>query len=274
MRAAVITIAHGRHDHLRRQERFISAMAEPPEERIVVAMDDPQIQGVVDASTSVITYRSPGAAGLPLAAARNAGANEAIRRQAELLIFLDVDCLPAATLRSRYESAANEGNGGSIFAGPVAYLPSDHDHESGEGLDHYPFHSGRPAPTPGQVQRDGDHRLFWSLNFAIEATTWTGMGGFCESYVGYGAEDTDFAMSARREGIELVWVGGASAHHQWHPTSSPPVEHLRDILRNGAIFADRWGWWPMEGWLRAFCERGLIVAASDGGWRMSELVRG
>ena len=43
---------------------------------------------------------------------------------------------------------------------------------------------------------------------------------------------------------------GARAYHQHHPSSSPPVQHLADILRNGALFRRRWGRWPMEGWLR------------------------
>ena len=40
--------------------------------------------------------------------------------------------------------------------------------------------------------------------------------------------------------------------------SSPPVEHLDDILRNGRVFRDRWGSWPMRGWLEAFERRGLV----------------
>ena len=91
-------------------------------------------------------------------------------------------------------------------------------------------------------------------------------GGFCEEFTGYGGEDTDFAMNLSAHGVALQWVGGADAYHQWHPVSSPPVEHLDDILRNAEVFARRWGWWPMEGWFRAFEQRGLVVA--DGpGWR-------
>ncbi|MCW2811002.1 MAG: glycosyltransferase family 2 protein, partial [Friedmanniella sp.] len=116
----------------------------------------------------------------------------------------------------------------------------------------------RPVPAPGQLTTGGDHRLFWSLSFATTAATWRRVGGFAEAYEGYGAEDTDFGCRARTAGVPLTWVGGAEAFHQWHPGESPPQNHLDDILRNGAIFARRWGWWPMEGWLAAFVERGLI----------------
>src|SRR4051794_37007942 len=47
----------------------------------------------------------------------------------------------------------------------------------------------------------------------------------------------------------MSWVGGASAYHQYHPVSDPPVEYLEDILRNGQTFAKRWdgGRWE-DGW--------------------------
>ncbi|MEV8529436.1 DUF6381 family protein [Streptomyces sp. NPDC052000] len=81
--------------------------------------------------------------------------------------------------------------------------------------------------------RHGDPRLFWSLSFALTAATWERVGGLCEDYTGYGAEDTDFAARATSRGVGLWWVGGAPAYHQYHPTHSPPVQHLDDILRDG-----------------------------------------
>jgi len=62
----------------------------------------------------------------------------------------------------------------------------------------------------------------------------------------------------------MRWVGGADAFHQYHPVSDPPVEHIDDILRNATLFHQRWGWWPMQGWLRDFENRGLIQRGADG----------
>ena len=118
-------------------------------------------------------------------------------------------------------------------------------------------HPARPIPPEDEVQRGGDHALFWTLSFAVTAGTWRLLGGFCEDYVGYGGEDTDFGQVAARAGVELAWVGGAWAYHQHHATETPPVHHLTDILRNATLFHRRWGWWPMRGWLTAFAERGL-----------------
>ena len=68
-----------------------------------------------------------------------------------------------------------------------------------------------------------------------------------------------------RAGVAGWWVGGATAYHQWHPVSDPPVEHLAAIVRNANRFHELWGWFPMEGWLAAFERAGL--ARRDGrGW--------
>ncbi len=58
--------------------------------------------------------------------------------------------------------------------------------------------------------------------------------------------------------MPLHWVGGAWAYHQHREVSSPPREHLADIVRNARRFRDRWGRWPMEGWLGAFADEGLV----------------
>jgi GT2 family glycosyltransferase len=198
--------------------------------------------------------------GLPLAEARNVGAEAALELGAELLIFLDVDCLPGEQLVDAYCDAARDpATSGSLLCGPVAYLPPPgSDGYDLDQLSEVAPHDGRPAPGPGERQTDGDPRLFWSLSFALTPAVWRQVGGFDERFLGYGAEDTDFGFSAAAVGVPLTWVGGATAYHQWHPTQSPPVGHLDDILRNGALFARRWGWWPMEGWIEAFTHQGLI----------------
>ena len=94
--------------------------------------------------------------------------------------------------------------------------------------------------------------------------TWNRIGGFHPGYEGYGAEDTDLGWTARARSVEMRWIGGADAYHQWHPVSSPPWQHLDDILRNGAAFHERWGEWPMGGWLEAFAAAGAIERRGDG----------
>lgn len=263
LRTAVITLVHQRPAHLRGQQEALARSEVRPDLRVVVAMDDRDAAAVVPGATVLHLDRGPW--GLPLAAARNAGAEAALAAGAELLVFLDVDCLPAPTLLGAFRRAAVGRLGGSLLSGAVAYLPPP----PAAGYDlhrltEHDFHPARPVAEPGTELGGADHRLFWSLSFALTAATWRQVGGFDEAFQGYGAEDTDLAMRARAAGVGLTWVGGAEAFHQWHPTATPPVQHLDDILRNGALFADRWGWWPMEGWLEAFAERGLVRQAGRG----------
>jgi GT2 family glycosyltransferase len=210
---------------------------------------------------------------LPLACARNAGAAAAIGSGAELLVFLDVDCIPASTLVARYVQCALEDSSPRLLCGPVAYLPppsAGHDLDDLDDLDRLGEvaepHPARPAPAEDQTVRDGDPRLFWSLSFAVRPDAWARIGGFCEQYHGYGGEDTDFGQLAAAAGVRLDWTGGAVAFHQFHPTNDPPLQHVDDILANARIFFARWGWWPMEGWLTAFERLGLARFDADQGW--------
>jgi GT2 family glycosyltransferase len=255
----VVTVVHGRHAHLTRQLAGLARQTRPADDHVVVAMGDAQVRAVVGSAARVLDV--PAGARLPLAAARNAGADAALAGGAELLVFLDVDCIPGPDLVARYAAAAQDD---VLDSGPVTYLPAAADYDLATLHTLADPHPARPVPADGEVLVAEDHRLFWSLSFALTGATWTRLGGFCEEYAGYGGEDTDFAETAHAAGVPLRWVGGAGAFHQHHAVSRPPVEHLDDVLVNGRVFADRWGWWPMQGWLEAFADRGLVRRTADG----------
>lgn len=255
MRTAVVTIASGRHDHLTAQSAALSRSRRSLHAHVVVAMDDPRIEQVVPGADVVHVPRVAGR--LPLAAARNAGVARARALGAELLVLLDVDCLPEPALVGRYAQAAAAHDG--VLCGAVGYLPPRP--PGGYPLDGLralaPPHPARPVPAEDEVQRSEDPDLFWSLSFALTPATWDRVGGFCEDYTGYGGEDTDFGWSAAAAGVDLWWVGGAWAFHQHHGPGGPPTQHLHDVVRNAGIFFDRHGRWPMEGWLEDFARQGL-----------------
>ena len=202
-----------------------------------------------------------------LARARNLAADRAVELGADLVLFLDVDCLPGVGLAA----AADRLPAGSVGLGPVTYLrAADGDPAPAELAALTAPHPARPFPADGLMRcctPEEYPRYFWSLCVAVHADTWRAIradfGGFHEGYTGYGAEDTDMGMLLERAGIPLVLLGGAHAYHRHHPVSDPPVEHLDDILRNGALFRDRHGRWPMEGWLRRFEEMGLVRRDGD-----------
>jgi N-acetylglucosaminyl-diphospho-decaprenol L-rhamnosyltransferase len=275
-RVAVVTIAHGRHRHLLNQLASLQHGARRPDHHVVVAIDDRGISDRVlghPLDPDVVHLDAEGSE-LPLAKARNRGVRRAVDEGAEVVVLLDVDCLAGHELVSGYAEAVR-GARDVVWSGPVTYLspppPSGYDVRRLADLDDP--HPARPAPPPGTLTEPADPDLFWSLSFALHADTWERIGGFCEEYVGYGAEDTDFARAALTRGARLGWAGSPRAYHQHHPTSEPPVQHLDSILRNAAVFHRRWQAWPMQGWLDEFERLGLAVRTSHG-WERSTRTSG
>lgn len=268
MKTAVITTVRGRGSHLRRQLEGLARSARPADMHVVVALGDSQVAEIVAEEGSRATVVELAATEpLPVARGRNRGAALALQESAELLIFLDVDCIPGGELIRRYhQTAAQPDHANALLCGPVTYMspPGPQGYSIAELQNRANPHPARPVPRDGDVLPTTAYELFWSLSFALTVTTWEKIGGFCERYRGYGGEDTDFAQCAAARKISMRWVGGAHAFHQYHPAIDPPVHHLDDILRNAAIFHERWGWWPMQGWLAAFESRGLIARGANG----------
>ncbi|HWM16059.1 MAG TPA: galactosyltransferase-related protein [Microbacterium sp.] len=268
-RVAVITIAHGRHEHWRVQCEALARSSRLPDEYVLVTMGDPELAREARARGARVIELDTTSAELPLARARNVGAAAALSAGAHVLIFLDVDCVPGSDLVRAYTQAATDpSTKDHLLSGPVTYLdpPPDggYDLSRLDELDRP--HPDRPAPAPDENVANGSHDLFWSLSFTVAANTWMRCGGFHEGYVGYGGEDTDFAWTARARGIPMTWIGGARAYHQYHSIEAPPRRHRQAIVRNATLFHSRWGSWPMRGWLDAFVQEGLVSYTDDEGY--------
>jgi GT2 family glycosyltransferase len=198
---------------------------------------------------------------LPLAEARNAAAAAATTDQ---LIFLDVDCIPSPDLvRSVRDVAAPR----LCLTGDCRYLARGQAETSGRFEDLWSkaeHHPARPLPEahgePFRMPRMTD---LWSLNFALPTDLFRSIGGFDERFVGYGGEDTDFAVRLGQTGAELVFVPGMRAVHQWHPVSIPPLQHFDDIVENARRFREIHGAWCMDYWLDQLQDRGFIHWAEE-----------
>ncbi len=201
--------------------------------------------------------------GLPLAAARNAGRRAAT---GELLVFLDVDCIPSADLvNALAEGAASRE---SLVCCAVTYLPDGAVRDGWTELDLRRVGSRHPArlfPSEGLAQAPNPG-LFWSLAFAVQAKTYDRLDGFDEAYSGYGAEDTDLAFRADALGIPVLFSAHGHAYHQRHAAYDPPLQHFSDIISNARRFHDRHGVWPMRGWLDAFVRLGLLRSDDSTGY--------
>jgi GT2 family glycosyltransferase len=250
---SVITIVRNRGRHLSRLIEGLVHGDLPPSELIVVDMsDEPACLPRLGFPSYRIGLQKDH---LALAAARNAGAQVA---RCDLWLFLDVDCIPRQNLIAVMKEALIAQDG--LICPEVRYLGPDTTHlHTDSALERASVtHPVRGFPDDG-CRIEPNAGLFWSLAFGIRRRTFEALGGFDEGYEGYGGEDTDFGYRARESGVPLIFLGGTGAFHQHHGVMSPPLHHLRDIVRNSNRFFKRWGVWPMDGWLRQFEELGVVA---------------
>lgn len=253
---SIVTIAHGRRPQLRAMMQAAAEMRPRPFEVVVVDLGGDPIEVPPGVPVNVVPYPADVEA-LPLAAARNAGASAA---RGTMLLFLDADCIPSRDLAGEMRAAL--GRRGGLVMANVRYLPDGFEDDGGES-------TRRDASAPHPVQDGLDDgvppELFWSTAFGVRRRVFTGLGGFCEDYVGYGGEDTDLGFTAAARGVPISRWRTALAYHQWHPSPDPPLQHVASIVRNAQLFHRRWGRWPMTGWLGAFAEMGLVTWEPDAG---------
>ncbi|WP_026551260.1 galactosyltransferase-related protein [Arthrobacter sp. H20] len=261
---SVLVLSSNRDDHLANLVAGLHRSTVLPTELVVAYMGQPN-PAPLDSTIPVRIVHLPATdnSTLPLAAARNAAS---VAASTDFFIFLDVDCIPASTLCETLLRDVGEV-GGLVMAQP-RYLSEtgfpEHDGDAGLMRASIPHHSRTSlAPAGGGPPTATDrYELFWSLGFAVTAEDFDRIGGFDESFTGYGGEDTDFSFAARGCGVRLSF-SGATMFHQHHGVIRPPLQHFIDIVTNSQVFHGKWGLWPMTGWLKGFTDAGYITWTSD-----------
>lgn len=246
---SIVTIVKGRRKQLANLLHSIKASTILPSDIHVVCMDDPDGIAIPEGLT-VSIHLSKGTHELPLAAARNRGI---AATKTDNVIFIDVDCIVSPTL---FATMLTNLDPETIIAAYPLYLPIVPDTGNYEELKHQAV--THPARERIPVGEPVDHLQFWSLVFAIQKKTFENIGGFDESFIGYGAEDTDFAMLFHRAGVKLIFVRDYVLH-QYHDKHDPPVNHFDSIIENAIRYQQKWHVLPMQRWLNAFEDMGLIT---------------
>lgn len=278
---AVLSMTRARHEQLLAQVDGLSVGTTPPDLHVVISMGDRDLtRGRLPLGTdrweTVVRPVQTDRRALPWAAAHNRGAELALERGAEILVFLDDVVIPGPRTLERFaeavtgdaeQSDADLPDGPVLWEGPILQLPEPPDPVVG-----YPMRRlhaiGRRAPRAprlgvGEYRVEPRPLLFSASSFAMSAEAFHRVGGFDADYLGRGLESADLAERARRAGGGVVWVGGADAYRQPVPPLSAE-EQARHALAHAELWRRRWGAEPDHPWLTRLVAEGLLARSADG----------
>lgn len=245
---SIVTIVKGRRKQLSNLLNSIQFSTILPVDIQIVCMDEPD-EILIPEGLAANIHRIISTHALPLAAARNMGIKAS---KTENIIFIDVDCMVSPSL---FESMMGSLQFDKVITAYPLYLPMVPEGEKYSELVYQAV--SHPARIEIPFGEPVPHLHFWSLIFAIKKQTFNKIDGFDESFTGYGAEDTDFAMTFHKIGVELLFVNDYVLH-QYHKKYDPPVNYFDSIIDNARKYQKKWNVLPMQKWLRAFEALGLI----------------
>ena len=257
---AVVTIAHGRHDHLARAAASLAAPA--TRARPLRRRRDGRPRLVAGRRRRPAPHGRPVAATRPACRSpRPATAARSARSRAgpTCWSFLDVDCLAGPGLVAAYADAVATSRAPS-GRGPVTYLPPAR--PGGYDLAGLAGSTRRTRPGPPRAAASAASTPTPTCSGRCPSRSrprhGAQLGGFYEDYVGYGGEDTDFGRVLLA--AACGWAGSARPAPSTSSTPRDPARrrHLDDILRNAAIFAragapGRWAAGSRRSSARAWC---------------------
>ena len=281
----VITTCYGRNRHLYHLLASLMNGSLKPDE-IIIVNDDADPKRLAAFSLNIVqiattadeqvdsTSNTATKIEFDIGHNRNLGAAHATH---DALIFLDVDCIVAPTFIEQL-SAKLQALPNSLLMGQPRYLTRPLSAAESAKLQdgslalsdlnqlsvYNPYRdnfeeaeSSLVATSQTALKQTKDYGAFWSLCFATTRELFEQIGGFDTQYTGYGAEDTDFAFTARQLHIDFYLTADV-VYHQQHSVYRPPLNHLDSIIINANRFYDKWQRWPMDGWLLQFSDIRLI----------------
>jgi len=272
-RTAFVTTVRRQHDELIDQVSGFSLGAEVPDVHVVVGLADRAVsQGRLPITSDrwqtevvglpTVKRELPTARGLQL------GVETAVQAGADLLVLLDVTCIPGPQFLGHLLQHIREhpGNGPTLWTTAVQRLreapPQGYEFARLEDWVVDPEH--HPAPLPpqlGEVALDPDR--FASPVLVISVEDLASVGGLCEEYVGGLGHDSDLAAAVAAAGGQVRLVPGATAYRRHRPAERPDALHLSVASRDALVYRDRWGRWPAAPWFADLVAAGLIPAEVD-----------
>lgn len=276
--ASVIIPTYNRSDELRATLESLAAQDVSPDSFEVVVADDGSSDDTADvvcafSGRMTILYCSQEDRGSRAAAARNAGARLA---SAPVLVFLDAGTVAGPGFvggHVREHDRAEAGRPCAVIGYTHGYRPFDPTPGLREAVatlspahvratygDNPSFHDCR-HPEYASVDFDVEALplpwiMFWSVNVSVPADAFWRVGGFDETYRGWGVEDLDLGLRLHRSGLRLVV--GRDAWAIETPHERDPTSHAESVARNALQLLEKvpspatevnWSWFSTGAWL-------------------------
>jgi GT2 family glycosyltransferase len=177
------------------------------DEILVVGLDEAGITKRFTKVRFISTHRPASAA-----AARNIGIKEA---KGDIFLFTDSDCIPSSQWVETHRQYQMEGN---LVAGGGVNIESINFWTLSDNLSMFhEFTSNQPA---------GEKFLLPTLNLSVNRKVWLDIGGFDESFLKAGGEDSDWALRMKRAGYKLQFFPSATVTH------SPSRTNWQDLFEH------------------------------------------
>ncbi|QCZ94828.1 glycosyltransferase family 2 protein [Salinimonas iocasae] len=246
---SVVTIVKGRTRQLRNLIRSLEHSNVLPAEVVVVWMASPCEDSLITSQHFPIHHKFVAHDTLPIPKARNKGFLGAHYDKA---VYLDVDCICSADMLEHIVQSVIPGRVVTTQIKYLEVLPEHVDYKTlaKDAID-CPYTPEQPLNQPISF------RAFHTTSFALYINDFENVGGFDESYCGFGVGDVDFAARCEAKGMHLFMLPDKILR-QFHPRVDPPINHLSDIVNNAEIFKRKWGQYPVKHWLTEFAKEGFI----------------
>ena len=205
-----------------------------------------------DGSVAYLTARFPTATvlsspvNLGVTGGRNLGFREAMRRRHEYILSLDNDARIDVRLIEELVAVAEADPRNGVL-GPKTYNDDESRTIQCAGgritwTENVTRERGAGEPDRGQYDAVGDVDYIPGFGFMARREVFERLDALDESFEGYGHEDTDFCLRAKRLGYRIVYVPRAVLWHQGSATIggySPRRKYLEAV--NSVLLVRRYG---------------------------------
>lgn len=215
-------------DHLRRCLESLDRFGCP----IIVTIGDRDLPEWCDRRGSIMGTRATWVHRPMDGWSRSVALNHAIRTAGTpWVVCTDADMI----FPSSFPSACRA----SLGARSVALTDSRDMNAHATGALVWPLWNGRIPSDDWLTKLSDPHpRLGMGAGMVIPRAWCLDIGGFDETYTGWGCDDTDLVLRARWDGLAVVWLPDTFVVHQWHPREAPP-DLWAQVVKNRAYLAER-----------------------------------